>query len=195
MAKRWTRRKFLETGLAGSIVVGGRRATGSATLTDHTVLAGDAFSLAFTPREREILRVAMDEIIPATDGMPSASEVGGVEYLDQLAARNQDIGNQLRASVAALERLSGVRINKSFLSLSRAERVEVLKALEQRDGAGAFATLRDSVYECYYTQPKVWTLLGYKFNPTNESGPPMKPFDERILAQVRKKPKYYREVP
>ena len=31
-------------------------------------------------------------------------------------------------------------------------------------------------------------------HPTNESGPHMKPFDDSVLAKVRKMPKLYREV-
>ena len=54
--------------------------------------------------------------------------------------------------------------------------------------------LRDLVYEAYYTQPRVWKLIGYEFNPTNEAGPHLKPFDESVLAQVKKMPRRYREV-
>jgi hypothetical protein len=57
-----------------------------------------------------------------------------------------------------------------------------------------FKVLRDFTYEAYYLQPKVWKLIGYEFHPTNERGPSMKPFDESALGEVRKRPRYYREV-
>jgi hypothetical protein len=72
--------------------------------------------------------------------------------------------------------------------------VDALKRLERRPPAELFATLRDFTYEAYYTRPKVWKLIGYEFYPTNQSGPRMEPFDEAVLAQVRKMPRLYREA-
>ena len=71
--------------------------------------------------------------------------------------------------------------------------MQSLRALE-RDKPDTFAVLRDYVYEAYYTRPAVWKLIGYEFYPTNQAGPRVKPFDESALTQVRKKPRYYREV-
>lgn len=80
------------------------------------------------------------------------------------------------------------------VGLPRAERIEALKEFERLDTQKLFSSLRDYVYEAYYTQPRVWKLIGYEFYATNKSGPPMKAFDESPLAQVRKKPKLYKEV-
>ncbi len=149
---------------------------------------------AFEPPRRELLRAVMDEIIPAGDNMPAASEVGGVEYLDRLARENRDIYKALASSLSELEELSRKGFKKSFVSLSRSARVKVLTQLEKEGAPDSFNALRDFVYEAYYTQPKVWESLGYEFYPTNEAGPDMKPFDAAVLAQVRKKSKLYREV-
>ncbi|MGH9938407.1 MAG: gluconate 2-dehydrogenase subunit 3 family protein, partial [Blastocatellia bacterium] len=93
-----------------------------------------------------------------------------------------------------------------FDQLSSAQRVKLLQAFEKESaragaaeslyGAGnnLFALLRDLVYEGYYTSPKAWPQLGYEFHPTSRRGPAMQPFDESILAQVRKRPKSYREA-
>ena len=43
-------------------------------------------------------------------------------------------------------------------------------------------------------QPQIWKLIGYEFYPTDHQGPHMKPFDESVLAEVMKKPKFYREA-
>ena len=135
----------------------------------------------------------MDEIIPAGDGMPSASEVGGVAYLENLCAGDPKIARELEGSLATLDELSRKSFQSAFVALSHEQRVQALTALEHQE-ASAFKTLRDYVYEAYYEQPQVWKLIDYHFYPTNEGGPTLKPFNEEILAQVRKKPKYYREV-
>jgi hypothetical protein len=193
MKKKWTRRKFLETSLISSVVIGGGVATGTTrAIATHKETPS---APGLDRRQRELLRAAMDEIIPTGDGMPAASEVGGLEYLDQLARKAPAIQRQLGKSLASLEEISRKQLAKDFLSLSRAQRVEALRQLEKQKPSALFVRLRDHVYEAYYTQPKVWKLIGYEFYPTNQHGPHMKPFDEAVLAEVRKKPKFYREAP
>jgi Gluconate 2-dehydrogenase subunit 3 len=194
MNRRWTRRRFLETGLKGSIVVGSGVAAGTLRATvpvaeGQTRLAVSGLAQA----ERELLRAAMDQIIPAGDGMPAASAVGGVDYLDRLASQASDIRAELEKSLAALQELSSKQLGKDFTALSQEDQLGTLKKLEKQQPE-TLASLRDYVYESYYTQPQVWKLIGYEFYPTNAAGPKMKPFDESVLAKVKQMPKLYREV-
>jgi hypothetical protein len=194
--KRFTRREFLETGLIGSI------ATGAACLPAKPAPRPGAKSKAAAPAHRpglvreqlSTLGAAMDEIIPATDGMPSARQVGGVAYLDNLCRRDGNILKSLTRSLAALEKASYGLSGKAFTQLSHAARVQALTKLEQTLPARLFTTLRDFTYEAYYTRPKVWKLIGYEFHPTDGAGPTLKPFDEAVLTEMRKRPRYYREV-
>src|ERR1700730_14190092 len=138
--KRWSRRKFMKAGVVASIAIsGGTPATLSSA---HAEGRTPNLRSALESRERDLLRAVMDEIIPAGDGMPAASEVGGVDYLDQLASRDKETAKELRESLAALEGLSKQGFEGSFLSLSREQRVESLSSLEKRD-AGAFKALRE----------------------------------------------------
>ncbi len=193
MKKKWTRRRFLQTGLKGSIVVGGRAVVARSYATAAAPASGKATTPGLDRRQREVLRAAMDEIIPAGDGMPAASGVGGVDYLDRLAGENPGIKNDLEKSLAGLDEVGQKLFGRGYASLSQAERVEALERLGKQTGSELFATLRDFIYEAYYTQPRIWKLIGYEFHPTNQSGPRMKPFDEAILASVRKRPKFFRE--
>jgi len=150
-------------------------------------------SAALGPQWRESLRAAMDEIIPARGGMPAASDAGGLEYLERVSQQESQIGADLEQALAALARLSESHFHAAFASVSSAQRVEALTLFEAQSPE-VFARLRDRVYESYYTQPRIWKLIGYDFHPTNESGPQMKPFDDSVLANVRKMPKLYREI-
>jgi hypothetical protein len=195
MNKKWTRRRFLKTSLGGSVVAGAGVTAGFAPAKVVAAPQKEKLSVSgFDEHRRGVLRAAMDEIIPASDGMPAASQVGGVEYLDRLVREIPELKKELQESLAALEEISRKRFSQDFLRLSRAKRAEVLAELEKRGEPRLFAILRDSVYEAYYTQPRVWKLIGYESHPTNQSGPRMKPFDESVLSEVRKRPKLYREV-
>jgi len=125
--------------------------------------------------------------------MPAASAVGGVEYVARVAREDAAIRRSITESLAGLEALSKKLKAKPFSTLTSAQRIETLKAYE-RQTPEAFVTLRDFTYEAYYTEPRVWKLIGYELHPTNEAGPRVKPFDESVLAQVKKMPKRYREV-
>lgn len=207
MNRKWTRRKFLETGLQGSVVVGSAVAAGAmpgtrAGAAPQTTPPPDqgrterrsARVSGLGQAQRELLQAAMDQIIPAGDGMPAASEVGGVEYLDRLASESPEIKVDLEKSLTALQGLSTKRLGKDFTALSPGDRVEALKKLEGQQPE-AFGMLRDYIYESYYTQSKVWKLIGYEFYPTNTGGPKMRSFDESVLTKVKMMPKLYREAP
>ena len=189
MKRRLTRRRLLEQGLRGSILVGGAAIAG----LGRPATAPRQARPSAEPDLTGVLRAAADEIIPGSDGMPAASEAGCVEYLTRLTREDASIRRSLAGAVEALETASRERVGRPFARQERAERVQSLRALE-RDKPDTFAVLRDYVYEAYYTRPAVWKLIGYEFHPTNQAGPRMKPFDESALTQVRKKPRYYREV-
>ncbi len=99
----------------------------------------------------------------------------------------------LQQVLDVLGQMSETKFHAALARISSAQRVEILTELESQSPK-VFAKLRDLVYESYYTQPSVWKLIGYELHPTNESGPQMKPFNESVLAYVRKMPKLYREV-
>jgi hypothetical protein len=185
MKRKWTRRNFLRSSLAAPLILGSAGGPSGARRSPANA--------ALSVTQRETLEAAMDEIIPASDGMPSASAVGGVEYLSSLAEGNAGICEELKKSLDELDRSCRREFGRRFAAIARQQRVGALERLERRD-AKLFASLRDNVYEAYYTQPHVWALIGYQFDPTNGPGPTMKPFDPSILAQVRTRPRNYREV-
>jgi hypothetical protein len=191
MKRKWTRRRFLRTSLGGTLAAGaalGAQAAARAAAGVKPAAAND-----LSGAQRATLRAAMDEIIPAVDDMPAASAVGGVEYIARLAREDASIRKAMVASLAGLEALSMKLKAKPFTLLKRTQRVQTLQALEKQSAA-EFVTLRDFTYEAYYTEPRVWKLIGYELHPTNETGPRLKPFDESVLAQVKKMPRRYREV-
>ena len=132
-----------------------------------------------------MLRAAVDRIIPARGKMPAASAVGAVEYLEALSARDRDIQERLSKVIAAL--------GPAFADSSENEQVSALEQLEKADPP-SFAALRDVVYEAYYTNPKIWALIGYSFRRGNRKTAPLEDFDTKLLARVQQLPRLYRET-
>jgi hypothetical protein len=190
--KIWSRRKFIEAGVLGSIAMGGTAAAGISSVPNKKTEQNHAAAVPES-NKRNLLTAVMDEIIPAADGMPAASEVGGLNYIEKLVVRDAKNGDEIRKSLNAIEIISQKRFQVDFVSLTSEKRKAVLTALETQDAAN-FAGLRDAVYEAYYEQPQVWKLIDYTCYETNGGGPAMEPFHEEILSEVRKKPKGYREA-
>jgi hypothetical protein len=188
---KFTRRELLETGIAGSIAIG----VGDGLIKLSTPLNYRVPSAVAAPEREESarLRLVMDEIIPATDSMPAASEVGGVDYLTRLMSSDREIAEKFRSALAAVEKISRAQLTASFVSLNKEKRLEVLIALEYED-QHSFDSVRDYIYEAYYTNERVWKLVGYHNFPTTDVGPHMSAFDEQLLVNVRKRPKMYREI-
>ncbi len=186
----WTRRKFLGASAAAPIVA---PVALDLVTTIEAAPEKTSSSDALSEQERNVLHAAMDEIIPAGDGMPAASEVRGLEYLERVAAGDADVAGDIRRSLAALNEWSQRLFEKSFDQLEREARISALARWEAAAPV-EFARLRDYTYEAYYTQPRVWKLIGYEFYPTDHPGPHMQPFDDSILADVRNRPKLYREA-
>jgi hypothetical protein len=172
-----TRRGFLGAGVAGPALVTAIQAT-AGTLQEH---------------EQSTLKTVMDLIIPEADGMPSASQAGGLEYLGSLVQRDKDAAADITKGLAVLEAFSGRSFQKPFGQLAQQDQVAVLREMESA-ALGVFDALRAYVYESYYTRPGIWKLIGYELYPTDHPGPHLKPFDEGLVADVRKMPKLYREA-
>jgi hypothetical protein len=161
----WSRRHFLSASAGAPLI----------EIRHTPTIAGEAIAT----HERQLLLIAMDAIIPAGgNGIPSASEAGGLVYMERLLQREPAMAMQLSQSLRTLEALSARRFERQFNDLEEQDRISVLQELE-RDAPPQFTLLRDTVYESYYTQPDIWKLIGYTPYPTDHVGPHLKPFDKR----------------
>jgi len=136
----------------------------------------------------ETLAAAMDKIIPATDGMPSVTSVGGLQYLQYLAWQYPNIQEEIDHFLRTLAATSAVRFRADFVKLSASQQVQVLADMEKTK-ASTFAAFVSYVYESYYTSPRVLGLLWCAPPPSFSE------VVEGLLAPVRKLVHPYREVP
>src|SRR5262245_32637437 len=100
MQGKLTRRQFLQTSVRCSLVfTGGMTSAFVHNQANSPSTRKAAAETGIVTKEREILRAAIDEIIPAGDGMPSASQVGAVEYLDRLGRQIPSLGDIFRKAL------------------------------------------------------------------------------------------------
>lgn len=185
-----TRREFLELAATRSVVAS---IAANALLSGCRSTADRRSALGLDANETKTLIALIDEIIPAAEGMPAASEAGTLAYFELLSATEPSLGEMVRAVVRRADDLSRGRTQKILFLAAPGERRVIASALAQSDEA-RFAGIRDYVYEGYYLQPRVWAAMGYEPYPTHSGGPEMTPFDSALLNRVRAMTIRYRKA-
>ncbi len=182
----WSRRRFSKAVVSAQLLL----ASGALSLPLSCMDKKNSNSSALlSSSDQEILKFAMDGIIPSNAKMPSASDVGGVDYILKILEELPELQPLFRHLLETIEAKS----QGSFASLSASEQTEILKQMEQTD-PDLFKVLKDFTYEAYYLSENVWPLIGYEPHPTGTLGPTMEPFDENLLNRVKNLPPMYTKI-
>ena len=127
--------------------------------------------------------------------MPAASAVGAVGYIERIAAADGAVENLLRDGLLAITAHAEATQKARFDQLPVERQTEVLAHMETTNTpANFFRTLRDLVYEAYYTQRRVQKLVGYNFRSGRRRTASLAPFDEQLVARVRQLKPIYLQV-
>lgn len=185
-----TRRQFLERAARQSV---GAHVAAMALLAACRSTEDEPSPLDLDAADAERLIMLIDEIIPSDGDMPSAGEAGTLAYFELLSQELPELRTTVRESLGAVESIADEEAGRSFVALSVEGRQEVVRAFETASPA-LFDELRVRVYEAYYLQPRVWSVMGYLPYPTGEAGPSMEPFDPALLDRVSRMPPFFREV-
>ncbi len=187
---QWSRRKFSKAIFSLQALV----ATGALNINMGCVQdekkQGDVI-LGKTASKR--LQLAMDEIIPASEKMPAASEVGGIDYIIKVLKEYPELIDGFDQVLASLNEISETVEDDDFENLNRPSRIAVLQKFEKQKPE-MFSVLQNFVYESYYINEKVWKLIGYEPYPTMSTGPEMEPFDKSMLERVKQMSSLYIKV-
>ena len=185
----WTRRDFNKAIVSLHALV----STGLLTLPVGCGESKPSGNPVLTPERQKLLTLLMDDIIPASSSMPSASQAGGVEYLTKLFGQEEWIAAGFDQLLDKLVRYNASLGHDPFESMPQDDRISVLRGFES-DHPELFDTLRKFVYESYYINEDIWKRIGYEPYPTLAPGPKMDPFESAMLDQVRKRSPMYKDA-
>jgi hypothetical protein len=151
--------------------------------------------MAMTAADDRTLASILDEIIPPSeDGrLPGAGALGIATHITRAVERTPELAFTIEPGVAAADALAEERHGRRFAALARAERLEVLRALEAAQPA-LIPTLTFHAYVGYYQHPRVVEGLGMEARPPHPRGYEMQPNDLGLLDAVRRRAKLYRDV-
>jgi len=183
----WSRRKFSKAVISAQLLL----ASGVLSLTVSCETKNKLNRLSNS--QHAILRIAMDDIIPKSDKMPAASDVGGLDYISEILIELPDIKALFESLLQKIEDYSLQRFDSHFVKLNTDERLQLLQEFEKTENE-LFSVLKTFVYESYYLNPLIWERIGYESYPTGSSGPTMEPFENDLLARVQTLSPSYKKI-
>ena len=84
----------------------------------------------FTQEQRDLLTAAYNRLIPAQDKFPAAGDLGGAQFVEQVAAKNIALRRSFSEGLAQLEIAASRRGGAGFAGLSAAEQDATLREVE-----------------------------------------------------------------
>lgn len=128
-------------------------------------------------------------LVPGDATWPSAGALGLGERVRWIAALVEGHTAALDAVLAALP--------DDFVTVDAEARTTAVRALEARDPDGVSVAVL-LAYNAYYTDARVLEVVeaetGYAARPPQPLGYELEPFDESLLATVRKRAPFWRPV-
>lgn len=135
------------------------------------VLGDDAFIEAF-----------LDTLIPASDGMPSASSLGLATAIRKQLASNPMFAKPVSVALSVLRDAALAREPGGLAALHPDAREQVLSALmPQQPVLGMFQMF---VFTNYYQHPTALQALGLPGGPPFPTGHKIEPTDAALLAKL-----------
>ena len=183
----WSRRKFSKAIISAQLLI----ASGALALPLSCLDEKTTFDI-LDKESLNTLKKVMDELIPASNKMPSASSVG-FDYIMNILNELPEIKSLFELALQSVEQKSQESFQKMFSEINQKQRIEILENLEVND-SDLFSTLRNFTNESYYLNESVWPLIGYNPHPTGTLGPKMEPFDESLLDRMKSQPQSFTQI-
>lgn len=187
---KWSRRRFTKAIISAQTLLASGALMLPLACSETKKTESDS---SLNNSQQETLKNAMDEIIPASEKMPSASKIGSVNYVLNILKQLPELFPLFMSIIDKIEVQSLQKANSNFSKLNKEKRINVLTTIEQTEPE-LFKVLKDFTYESYYTSNEVYDLIKYESHPTGTLGPEMQPFDEKLLDRVKNTPPIYTKI-
>ena len=128
MNNKWSRRRFSKAVISAQLLL----ASGALTLPLACAKTKkDESEFALDNSQQKALKFAMDEIIPANEKMPSASEIGSVTYVLNIVVELPDLLPVFQTLSDKIDVCSLQKSNSLFSDINKEERINILNNFEQ----------------------------------------------------------------
>ena len=145
----------------------------------------------FTEDQLNLLAAVLNRIIPAEGQLPGAGELEIGDFIEGVVSKVNGLRRLFTEGLAWVDIIASQEAGGEFQSLLDSAQDAVLQVVENQQPA-FFAELIRQCYNGYYTNPKVFDLIGY--TQSDPQGYQPKPFDESLLEAQRRRAPFWRQV-
>ena len=151
-----------------------------------------AIDRVLTDDQMALLTAVVDRIIPQSDGMPGASEMGLPNFIEGVLVAQTPLRRLFIEGLAQIE-IAAARSGGSFGDLSGEGQDSALREVETSN-AGFFDELVRQTYNGYYTNPEVFRKLGIPDSSDPGSGRQPELLDVSLLEKQRQRAPFWRPI-
>lgn len=149
-------------------------------------------SSLLSEEQRFLLEDVLNNIIPGNDEMPAAGLVAS-DFVERSASGSAASKRIVLDMIAVADAAAGSYHNKPFSDVSDSSKESLLHIVEEQNKE-IFSDFVNLVYDGYYTNPSVISLLGVDAGTPQPTGFSNPPFDPVIVDNVRTLGPRYRAV-
>ena len=146
----------------------------------------------FTQAQRDLLTGVLNRIIPAEGSLPGAGDLGVAEFVETWVSKDNQLRRRFNQGLAQIE-ITAAAQGRGFLELSGPAQDVVLKQVESEQPQ-FFDALVLHTYNGYYTNPRVFHLIGYTQSAQAAQGQPPELLDLRLLEKQQQRAPFWRQV-
>ncbi len=147
----------------------------------------------FSPAQRSLLTEVINRIIPAQDDLPGAGDLGIAASIEETAAGTPQLTRLFNDGLNQIGLAVGKDPAGGFEALPNATKDDLLRTIESGNPA-FFDQLVLQTYNGYYSDSKVFELIGYTLPKLAPPGSQPELLGVSLLEQQRKREPFWKRV-
>ena len=147
----------------------------------------------FSKAQRELLSAVLNRIIPGQGNRPGAGDLGVAVLVEKTAAGTPGPTRLFNEGLNALDLAASKAHSGGFLGMPDETKDDTLRAIEASDPV-FFDQLVQQTYDGYYTDTRIFDVIGYNVPTPPVGGAQPKLLDESLLEKQRQRAPFWRRV-
>ncbi len=147
----------------------------------------------FSEAQREILAAVLNRIIPGQGNRPSAGDLGVAVFVERTAAGAPGPTRLFNEGLNAIDVAASKAHSGGFLGMPDEAKDDTLRAIEESYPV-FFDQLVQQTYDGYYTDTRIFDVIGYNVPTPPVAGAPPKLLDDSLLKKQRQRAPFWRRV-
>ena len=147
----------------------------------------------FSESQRELLSAVLDRIIPSHGDRPGAGDLGVAGFVERAAAGAPGPTRLFNEGLNAIEVAASKGNSGGFLAMPDQVKDDILREIESTNPV-FFDQLVQQTYDGYYTDTRIFDVIGYNAPKAPVVGARPKLLDESLLEEQRQRAPFWRRV-